>query len=114
MSEEQPKELDNLRVDSVVSLEKGIVGAIPLGGPLFAEIIGMTIPNQRVDRIVAVLKILDERLSSFEKEQLRSNKYALDLFEDGMQQAARSLTEERNKYIAIFIQQCSGVEKKIT
>jgi len=32
-------------------LGKGMVGAIPIIGPLAAEIVGAVIPNQRVDRI---------------------------------------------------------------
>lgn len=100
------------RVDSAVSIAKGIVGALPVVGGLFAEIIGMTIPNQRIDRIVGVLNELQRRISEVEIEQIKSNKYALDLFEDGIIQAARSLTELRNRYIAIFIKNCISVESE--
>lgn len=106
------KTLDHNRVDSAISLAKSIVGALPYGGALFGEIIGMTIPNQRLDRVVAVLKVLDERLSSIERAHLKTNKYALDLFEDGIQQAARALTAERNKYIATFVRLCTEVDER--
>ncbi|NVK54745.1 MAG: hypothetical protein HWE26_03960 [Alteromonadaceae bacterium] len=105
------KDLEQKKIDYAVSAAKGIIGAIPAIGPIFAEIIGEIVPNQRVDRIVAVLTELDKRLTATEKASLTSNKYALSLFEDGMYQAARSLSEERNKYIAIFLKGCASLEE---
>ena len=105
------KDLEQKKIDYAVSAAKGIVGAIPAVGPIFAEIIGEIVPNQRVDRIVSVLAELDKRLTAVEKASFTSNKYALSLFEDGMYQAARSLSEERNKYIAIFLKGCASLEK---
>jgi hypothetical protein len=103
-------DLDNSRVDTAVLIAKSIAGMVPTIGAVFAELIGYTIPNQRVDRIILFLKELEARLTDLEKEQIKTNKYALDLFEDGIIQAARALTEERNRYLAIFIKKVINVD----
>lgn len=104
-------ELQNQRVDTVVSIAKGMVGVIPSLGGLFSEIITLTIPNQRLDRITQFLVELDKRLETIERNQLKENKYALDLFEDGILQASRAMTEERNKYIAVFLKKTINVNQ---
>lgn len=103
--------LQSSRVDTAVSLAKGILGAIPVGGSFFAEIIGLTIPNQRLDRVTGLMIELDRRLENLERQQLKNNKYALDLFEDGVIQASRALSEQRNRYIAIFIKRSIGADE---
>lgn len=104
------KELTANRTDRMVSIAKGIVGVVPAVGPLLSEIVCEIVPNQRIDRIVAVLLELDKRLTEAEKQHFSSNCYAINLFEDGMLQAARSLSEKRNKYIAVFLKNCGGVD----
>ncbi|EHK8987232.1 hypothetical protein ACP52Y_004154 [Vibrio vulnificus] len=105
------RNLEQKSVDYVVSAAKGIFGAMPVFGPALAEIISEIVPNQRIERIVEVLKELDRRLTIAEKSSFSSNKYALSIFEDGMYQAARSLSEERNRYIAMFLKGCSSLEE---
>lgn len=103
------KELKANKTDRVVSVAKSVVGAIPAVGPMLSEIICEIVPNQRIDRIVAVLLELDKRLTKAEKQHFSSNSYAINLFEDGMIQAARSLSEKRNTYIAVFLKNCGDV-----
>ena len=59
------------RRDIAVAISKGIFGAIPVVGPMAAEVIGILIPNQRVDRIEALLKALGTRVAECEQERLR-------------------------------------------
>ena len=96
-------ELQNKRVDTAVSVTKGVLGAVPFAGGLFAEIIGSTVPNQRLDRITAFIAELDKRLDKIEVEGLNKNKFALDLFEDGLSQSVRVLSKQRNIYLASFL-----------
>ena len=51
---------ENTKKDYAVSIGKGILGAIPIVGPLMAETVGSIIPNQRIDRINDFLLKLEE------------------------------------------------------
>lgn len=102
--------LQNNRVDNAVAIARGVLGAVPFAGGALAEIIGYTIPNQRVDRIIAFLNELDKRLEKVEIERLHQNKYALDLFEDGIYQSVKVLSDNRNQYLANFLRQSIDVD----
>ncbi|MDH6025261.1 hypothetical protein [Vibrio splendidus] len=95
--------LDDAPSDFLVSLAKGTVGIIPGVGGLVAEVIGSTIPNQRIDRISGFVKELDKRIDELEYKLIKDNQFYRDIFEDAIQQASRSLSSERNKYLAQFI-----------
>ena len=51
-------------------LGKGLVGAIPFVGPLVAEIVGAVIPNQRIERIESLLKILESKITDEDKPKI--------------------------------------------
>lgn len=95
--------LDISKVDIGAAVAKSIAGAIPFAGPAVSELLSNVIPNQRIDRIANFVVELEQRISKSEQEALNGNKYFVDLFEDAIVQATRSLTEERNKYIAVFL-----------
>ncbi len=87
-------------------LGKGLVGAIPFVGPLAAEIVGAVIPNQRLDRIESLLKILESKIKENDKpriEQRIASPESVDLMEDAFHQASRALSEERKEYIASLL-----------
>ncbi len=101
------------KTDLSVSLSKGILGAIPVVGPLMAEVVGTLIPNQRLDRIEKFLKLLEEQVSELNKEQIESrfrDEKFIDLLEDGMLQASRAISDERQKYIASVIE--NGIKEE--
>lgn len=95
-------------VDKGVALMKGFSGAIPLIGPMIAEIIGEIIPQQRTDRMKEFLKILDERLSKVEISQdelnlkMKEESY-INLFEEGLWQSVKSSSSMKKKYIASML-----------
>jgi hypothetical protein len=92
--------------DYVASAVKSLVGAVPFAGSLLAEIAGTIIPNQRMDRVVKFALQLEAKLATLEQEFVRSqltNKNFTDLMEEGLRQAARSLSDERRKHIATLI-----------
>ncbi len=112
-----PKEPDvssalaNRSADYVTSAAKAVLGVVPFAGSLLAEVAGTIIPNQRVDRIAKFAAILDEKLSHLEQEFVRghlTDENFTDLLEEGIRQAARSVTDERRQYIASLISR--GVE----
>tara|TARA_R110000868_G_scaffold411644_1_gene706668 strand:- start:1758 stop:2453 length:696 start_codon:yes stop_codon:yes gene_type:complete len=92
--------------DIAAILGKGLVGAIPFVGPLAAEIVGAIIPNQRIDRIESLLKLLESKIAEEEKSKVEEKivtPESVDLIEDGFLQAARALSEERKDYIASLL-----------
>ena len=92
--------------DIAVSLSKGALGAIPIVGPLVAEVVGTLIPNQRLDRIQQFLEELAERLQGVPQDKVESEfgkPEFVDLLEDGFYAAARALSQDRLKQIAALI-----------
>jgi oligoendopeptidase F len=92
--------------DYVVSAAKAALGAVPFAGSLLSELAGTIVPNQRIDRIVKIAKVFDQRLAKLEQQfvlsELRNEEFS-DLLEEGLRQAAHSLSEERREYISSLI-----------
>lgn len=101
-------QLDSRHRDRLIPIAKGIVGACPVIGPMLAEVVGMAVPNQRVERILTFARTLDERVRVTEdnldriKVYLRTDE-GIDLLEDGITQSARAVTSERQQRIAYLI-----------
>ena len=75
-------------------------------GPLLGELIGNILPGQRSDRFAKFAAVLNQRLSAVEDKFLQSqltNENFTDLVEEGLRQAARSLSDERREHIANLI-----------
>ena len=94
--------------DICALVARGTIGAIPLVGPMIAEIAGAIIPGQRQDRFEEFLRILDQKLSqlALDKEDLArrfKSETFIDLLEDGTLQAVRSVSRERKEYIATLL-----------
>lgn len=100
-------QLDTNIRDRLISAAKSAVGALPFVGTLVGEVIDSVIPKLRIERIVGFLKHLDKRVSGLEEvERLRKNlesKEGLDIFEEGMIQASRAVSEERKERLAHII-----------
>ena len=98
--------MDYNKSDIAAILGKGLLGAIPWAGPLFAEIVDNAIPNQRIDRIASLIKALeskiDEEVRAKVEERILEEK-SVDLMEDGFLLAARALSEERIDHIASLL-----------
>ena len=100
-------ELDTTSADYVVTALKAIVGPLPIVGPLFSELAGVVVPNQRLERIAQFAHELERRLRDLEAaggitDRLRNDRFA-DLLEEGVRQASRSLSDERRQYLASLI-----------
>jgi hypothetical protein len=79
---------------------------VPSIGPPLAELVGTVMPNQRIERIAKFVEILARRLEELKQDSMRSqitNENCADLMEEGLRQAARSLSDERREYIASLI-----------
>lgn len=95
-------QLENRQRDWLTPLAKGVVGACPVIGPMLAEIVGMVVPNQRVERIGVFLRNVDERIVATEAlldrfQQRIASTEGIDLLEESMTQATRAITVERQE-----------------
>lgn len=104
-------DLEENKKDIALSLTKGGLGAIPVVGGIIGEVLSLTIPQQRIDRVIEFVKELEKRISRIELERLQENKYFLDLFEDAVLQATRCLSPARNMYIALFLYNTKDVNE---
>ena len=92
--------------DVATIIGKGLLGAIPFVGPLAAEIVGAVIPNQRIDRIELLLKLLESKIQEEDRLKVKEriiSPESVDLIEDGFIQASRALSEDRKEYIASLL-----------
>ena len=105
-SQNEATDLSSKKSDYVATAAKAALGAVPFVGSLLAEVAGNVIPNQRVDRIVKFAEALQNRIAALEEEFVKSqitNENFTDLIEEGIRQAARSLSDERREYISSII-----------
>ena len=112
--EQLRKDISTNKTDITVSITKGVIGAVPVVGPLIAEVIGNLIPNQRIDRIISFVKVLETKIQDLGVEQVKAkfaNPGFVDLLEDGFFQVARALTKERIEYIASVIKNSLSEEE---
>lgn len=113
MSDEQKIDLNPQVVDYVSAAARATLGMVPFAGTLLAELAGTIIPNQRIDRIAKFAKTLENKLSNLKQDFVRSqltNENFTDLLEEGLRQAARSLSDERREYIASLITNSLSLE----
>lgn len=95
--------LERNNQDLIAIVGKSIVGVIPIIGPLLSEIVGTVIPNQRIDRLIKYVNVLNDKLSHIPEEiinSIKTDENFIDLIEEGFFQASRAMTDERREYIA--------------
>jgi|GEM_PF-575740 len=102
--------------DRLVSVAKAAAGALPFIGTLVGEALDTVVPNLRFERVVSYLKNLeqmvtrlDERISSFEKNL--GTEEGLDIFEEGIVQASRAVSEERKERLARLVAKSLSAEE---
>jgi hypothetical protein len=92
--------------DITVALLKSLATYVPKFGPILANVIGIAIPNQKMDRLISFIKVLGDRMNYVEEDiaklRMETPEFA-DLFEDGLIQASRALTDERRQNIAALL-----------
>jgi hypothetical protein len=102
------------RSDIAAVVLKGLVGAAPLVGPLLAEALGMTIPNQKIERLIRFARVFEDKIKYLEEDTVRlkmKTEEFNDLLEEGVIQASRALTDERREYIASLLKNSITNEK---
>lgn len=112
---EKDNNLDANFLDHRVATYKAIVGLVPGFGSILSEVVGAIIPDQRMDRLVQYIKLLDEKVQKIDSnllENAKQNELAIDLIEEGFVQASRSLSNERREYIANVVANGISDEEK--
>lgn len=105
-STNEPTQLQTNNIDYVTSAAKAVLGMVPFAGSLLAELAGSVIPNQRIDRLSKFAIQLEARLATLDQDFVRAqltDENFTDLLEDGIRQAARSLSDERRQYLAALL-----------
>lgn len=106
MTDSKIVNLNDNNLDKAVALAKGVLGAAPVVGSIMAEVVGAIIPNQRIDRIVKFVEILDQRLYGISQDIIKlkvQDEYFVDLLEEGMILASCAITNKRKEHIANII-----------
>lgn len=110
------KQLEANSRDRLVSVAKAVAGALPFIGTLVAETLDAVVPNLRFERVVSYLKTLEDRvvcldnqMSSFEKNL--GTEEGLDIFEEGIVQASRSVSDERKERLARLVAKSLSAEE---
>jgi hypothetical protein len=104
--EKRDDDLSTAAPDIIASAIKSFVGMVPVAGPLFAEVVGLVIPQQKMDRIAAFAKCLESRFDKFEVQFIRSqftNENFTDLVEESVRQGARAVSHDRREQIAELV-----------
>ena len=112
--------LNTSKEDMMALFARSIFSLVPFGGPI-GEAIAAVIPNQKLERVIDFVQVLNYKIKNAEREieehELKTEEFT-DLLEDALGQASRSLTEERLEYIASLLKnsltkdELSHVEEK--
>lgn len=97
------RKLEKSLRDRVATYASAGASAVPFVGGILGQAINDVIPNQRIDRIVEFVRLLEERLGTVEEQRTREvldDSAKQDLIVMGGIQAARALSNDRLKYIA--------------
>ena len=89
------------------ALIKGGIASLPVVGPLAIELVNVTIPNQRQERIEKLLNILSSKVFDIAPEKLEENFNSsdfIDIFEDILVQSVRATSNERLGYLASVLE----------
>ena len=115
MSTQKHPPLGETGSDVAARTISALAGAIPCVGPILQITINETIKNVRLDRIETFLLYLQDRIDENNLKHSLNTPDGLDIFEEGISQSARALSEERKQYIADLVSngmKASGVEKQ--
>lgn len=103
MTDELPPPLGETKGDAAARAITALVGTIPCVGPAIQFALNEVIPNQRLKRIEAYVRILQTHLDELALKTALKTPEGVDLFEEGLWQSARALSDERKEYIARLV-----------
>ncbi|QJQ32648.1 hypothetical protein GV829_09450 [Sphingomonas lacunae] len=99
--------------DYIVAVGRSAVSLVPFVGGVLGEIISVSVPRQRQDRIVEYVRMLDEKINLLEdsmQKLISEDPERIDLIESGAYSAASSTSNQRIKYIVSLV--ISGISSE--
>jgi hypothetical protein len=96
------------------AIARGLIGQVPVIGSLTVELLNVTIPNQRQERIEKLLNILSQKIFNISDEELQKKFNSIDfidIFEDVLRQSVRATSDVRLKYLASVLKNGIDSEK---
>jgi hypothetical protein len=96
------------------AIARGLIGQVPVIGSLTVELLNITIPNQRQERIERLLNILSQKIFNISEEELQSKFNStdfIDIFEDVLLQSVRATSDIRLQYLASVLKNGIDSEK---
>lgn len=109
-------ELAPNRRDRLVSIAKVTAAAVPFVGGVISELLAETIPELRFDRAVTFIRELEGELQRIgarleNVERKLKTEQGIDLFEEGILQASRSVSPDRTLRLARLVARSLGGEE---
>ena len=101
--ENQHPPLGDTSASTALRIGVGLTGAVPLVGAVLQTALTETIRNVRLDRMEDYLRYLQGRINELMLKVALEKPEGLDLFEEGLWQSARALSDDRKKYIAELV-----------
>lgn len=95
--------LGDKRSSKALRITASVTGAIPFAGPVIQTVLTEAIPNVRFDRVEEYVRHLQEQIDEIKLQKILENEEALDVFEEGLWQSARAVSEERKKRIQFLV-----------
>ena len=96
------------------AIARGLIGQVPVIGSLTVELLNVTIPNQRQERIERLLNILSQKIFNISEQELKNKFHStdfIDIFEDVLRQSVRATSDIRLKYLASVLKNGIDSEK---
>ncbi len=96
------------------AIARGSISQIPGIGSFAVELLNVTIPNQRQERIEKLLNILSQKTFNISEEELQEKFNSIDfidIFEDVLRQSVRATSDIRLKYLASVLKNGIDSEK---
>jgi hypothetical protein len=94
------------RTELAGAFATALANYVPMLGPILAEAITVSIPQQKLDRLIIFTQVSGDRVKYLESDLLVQNAKTeefADLFEDALHQASRALSDERRRHIASLL-----------
>jgi hypothetical protein len=100
--------LSTTSADVVAAAARGVSGAIPWAGGAVGEILSSFIPNQKLERVARFAELLAAQVDAVEAKQALfeariKTAEGSDLLEEGIVQASRAVSRDRQQRIAAIL-----------
>ena len=98
----------NDKSEEIISaLARAAISTVPIVGPFAVEAFNLLIPNQRLNRVDKLLKILSSKICNMSEKEVEQRFHTpefLDIFEDCISQTFRAVSDDRLEDLASLLE----------